>query len=1044
MSTELKILVIQFFKFQNLGRSLLCIHFLIMVVFIPEILSAQNLDKPGSETRTVSFETNEGTALGFDLSPDGKTIVFDLLGQLWTFPAEGGEATPITDSVGDISEDLDPSFSPNGEWIVFTGNREGKSGIWLIPSLGGEPRLIKEIGWAPPVWQNARPSWSSDGKYIAFSDADRFYLHDVSRDTTVHVKLKHQIKGPLQPAWLPDGRIVTRIPEIQWFQNPEGPLRIIDPETGESEELDTSGLATASPIPSPSGKRIAYLAGDEENRLQVWVQSISGENQIQLTNDDEISPTRIRWIGNDEEILYSARGKLWSVCVDQGDIREISFKANVKFERDNPNLPPVRFPEPGSEIPARGHTGMALSPDGKKAGIIALGKLWLWYFGEDPQVVKEMPISAGWLDWSPGGKKLAWSAGLDGSEDLYITDVQYGKTRQLTSLPGQAYRPAWSPDGNHIAFFYWPAPAFIGSTDSEHIEGYFAVVPADEEIVDDRSDVLLLREISDRGRWLWSPGPMIQEKPVWNQSSDALLYHRARSEDWRTRWWDSPDGEWIMLPLNGKPQPVRGLEGTPTFLQWAEDSHLYYIQSNQLWRAEMQDGSPGKPVRLTEDAALYPSVSNNGTVLYIGEDGYRIRYPDGRTDKLGWPLTYRTPELQPMLIRDANILSEPNASTQHLSDIRIENGRIAEIAPGGTINPDRNTVIVEANGRTLIPGLIDLHAHGSDYFDYLGSFYHGVTTVREAGAAIAKTASYRDITEAGILPGPRVIIGGPQHNPGDQNPSSGSSVQNLADSGDIQRALSISQAFGATYAKMRGPRDWAAGAEFTREAHKRGLRVSGHCAYPLPLIATGIDHREHLNDCRYLQNDYQDILQLMHAADITIVTTVSDLSVWTGRAAARSVESLLEGDETEPFITPSLQWFGSHYPPNADRESAREPIDGLAVLIESGISIAAGTDSWLLPPDAIHIELEELVISGLSPAEAITAATSKAAELIGADNEIGSVEEGKIADLILLDADPLEDIRNTRAIYKVIKGGEIVDREGILEWANQKANFKNQ
>jgi hypothetical protein len=102
----------------------------------------------------------------------------------------------------------------------------------------------------------------------------------------------------------------------------------------------------------------------------------------------------------------------------------------------------------------------------------------------------------------------------------------------------------------------------------------------------------------------------------------------------------------------------------------------------------------------------------------------------------------------------------------------------------------------------------------------------------------------------------------------------------------------------------------------------------------------------------------------------------------------------------------------------------------LSKLVRAGVTVGTGTDVWQLPT-AVHLELEEFVASGLPPAEAIRAATSSAARIIGVSNDLGSVEPGKWADLVIVDADPLADIRNTRRISAVLQGGRVVDRAAI-------------
>ncbi len=308
---------------------------------------------------------------------------------------------------------------------------------------------------------------------------------------------------------------------------------------------------------------------------------------------------------------------------------------------------------------------------------------------------------------------------------------------------------------------------------------------------------------------------------------------------------------------------------------------------------------------------------------------------------------------------------------------------------------------------------------------------------------MAPLVAWADAIADGVVPGPRVSYGGFQfYSDWPFDEESGRGVEPEADPGHLARAVALAEAFGSHHIKIRTFRRWDINTRMVREAHRRGMRTTGHCVQPLPLVAAGIDAKEHIGVCPsrgeigYYGDliQYDDVNQLIRAADIAVIPTIAYFAF-----AARLNENprMLAGDTAlAPFLPPmtSFGWMLSLNPQQREihARAAREARETTLKLARAGVTIGIGTDIWQIPT-GVHMEMEELVAAGLSPMDAIRAATSASAQIVGADRDLGTIEVGKLADLILLNADPLADIRNTRRIWSVVKGGVLVDRALIAE-----------
>ena len=977
------------------------------------LAAACTATKPPSSPETIALRTAEGTYLSFDLSPDGRTLVFDLLGQLWEMPSVGGKARALTDAVADTAEDLDPSYSPDGTGIVFRAERRGRTGLWLLERRSGALRQLTQL--EHPDGFHGSAAWSRDGSsilFVRYARADsspaswhsRAAVLDLATGTVKELQVAVGSDEVRDAAWPPGERRLALAGSSPG--NPHGSrLWLADLGKRTAAPLTSDTIEARAPTFAPDGRKLAYFARDSADRIQVWVMTVdSAAPGTRLTSHADVTPTRVRWTPDGLALVYGADGRLWRVGATGGAPTEIRFTADLSFQRPRRSLPQASFPEPGRLQHVRAFMGLALSPDARTVGMLALGKLWIMPVGGKPRQVVAVPPSAHHLAWSADGAVLAWSAGPWMKEDLFATDLATGSTRQLTSLPGREEHPVYSSDGKRLAFLHQP------SEDSVTLRIVNASVG---DVTGPRQGRALAAE----------PGADL----VWNPRSEEMLYLAGGFGP------ETPTRA-AMIRSADRRDSLKGMPDSPLFVQWT-DGAIVFVRHARLWRAPFDSTGMRGPIQsLGAAPAMYASVSRDGTILYLSEGGLRLRKPDGREEQLGWPLSYTPPVAEPVLIRNARIIDGTGRPASPPRDLLIQRGRIARIADAASLEV-ANAEVTDAGGRFLIPGLFELHAH--DYRPELlrGFPYFGVMTIRDQGSPIGPLVAYADAIAAGVMAGPRVDYGGLQlYSDWAYDTEEGMGVEPEADTGHVTRSVALAHAFGSQHIKTRTFRRWDINARFIAEAHRLGMRATGHCAYPLPLVAAGMDAKEHAGFCNFRGDVpvYDDVVRLFRAADIAVVPTISlsSYALWVNEHA-----DLLEQDpELAPFLPPRSD-FGWMLELNAagrrdSERSARVARQVTAKMARAGVTIGAGTDIWQIP-SGVHLELEELVASGLSPLEAIRAATGAAARIVGAEPDLGTIEVGKLADLILLDADPLTDIRNTRRIRAVMQSGGWIDRAAI-------------
>jgi Tol biopolymer transport system component/imidazolonepropionase-like amidohydrolase len=1071
-------------------------------------LAAQRPDSlPLKTTRSLDFTASEGTWISLDVSPDGQTIVFELLGDLYTIPVTGGEAKRIT---AGPAFDSQPRYSPDGKTIVFLSDRSGSENVWLCDADGSNPRTLTKGD------KNlyASPEWTPDGQYVVASRTSMpigsvYEIWLYHKDGGSGVSLTKDDKGPapgppgrgaqnnaLGAAFGPDGRYLWYARHRGGFgynlDLPEWELAIYDRQTGKVfNQTDLYGSAMR-PVLSPDGKWLVYATRyDAETGLRLRNLSSGDERWLvyPVQRDDQESRfTRDLMPGSSftpdsKALVVSYGGKIWRVEVPGGQVTPIPFTAKVHQDLG----PLVRFDTrvDTGDVLVKQIRDASPSPDGRRLAFSALDKLYVMDLpGGTPRRLTTDSVHEQVPTWSPDGQWIAYVTWTD--QGGYLQKIRAdGRARgqRLTPEPAFYDHPVWSPDGQRIVAIKGPraprvaehfgpgyeldwVPAAGGApTRITPISGggrpHFSrdanriyIYEANEGLVSLRYDGTDRRvHIKVTGftpNFVANPEPFPADEVLIAPDSGRVL---ATSSNYVYL---------VTLPLVGAAPPAINVADTAAaafpvhrltrvggdFIGWAPDGRtVFWSVGRSFFRYGPALGDSLAKAKARTDSTRADSLKQATKEKPDSVGKARVdslaklpAYEGERVD-----VTIRVPRDVPrgtVVLRGARIVSMKGDELIEKGDLVVTDNRIRCVA--ATCAAPAGARVIEVAGKTIIPGLIDIHAHPwptwgiheTAVWKYLANLAWGVTTTRDPQTSTTDVLTYADQVETGDLLGPRIYHTGPGVFGAflEENWTSLDDVRNtLKRYSDFYHTHTIKQYMAGN----RKQRQWVIMA-----AKDLGL---------MPTIEGGLDFKmnqtvqldgypgsEHAFPITPL---YADAVQLAAQSGITYTPTL--LVSYGGPFSENYFYERYDIHDNA-----KIRRFIPHE--EIDQRAERRPwfrenqyvfpriAASAAAVLRAGGNVGMGCHGQL---DGLgcHWELWAMAGGGMTPREALRVGTMDGASGIGMDKDLGSLEPGKLADLIVLDANPLDDIHNTDKIRYVMKNGRLYEGETLNEvWPRTK------
>jgi imidazolonepropionase-like amidohydrolase/Tol biopolymer transport system component len=1061
-------------KRTTLRSSLLTATFLFPLALAPAFAAAPTAEKPkwdvsappGMKIRQVAIDVTEGSWMNVDVSPDGKTIAFDLLGDIYTMPIGGGTPKRIAEG---LAFETQPRFSPDGRRIAFTSDRGGGDNIWIMNADGNDKRQLTKEDFR----LLNQPSWSPDGRFIVAKKhfttgrslgTGEVWLYHVSGGNGVALVKKpneqHQ-KELGEPIYAPNGKHIyytrntTPGPIFQYAQDSNTQIFAIDRydlDTGEVEAIVTGVGGSVRPSPSPDGKLIAFVRR-ERARSKLYVKDLATgvERKVYDALDQDVQETwavtgvypNMDWTPDSSSIVFWAGGKLRKVELASGAATEIPFRVNDTRGVIDPPRPPVAVAPP--QFQTKMPRGASVSPDGKIVVFETLGKLWIkpMASGAPKRLTGAIAEMEGYPTWSRDGASIVYVSWTDaGLGQIRAVGAGGGQGRIVTRQAGHYARPRLSPDGRTIVFEKAKSDALTSPRASDE-PGVYSVAFAGGDAVRVTKDASSPHFAAANDRIFMVESANNKRQLVSTDLNGAAKRVHAEGELANT-YEVSPSGEYFAFRQN-------------------YEAFVMPLLPGQQMISVSTSGGPLPITRVSRDGADFMHWSNAGNAFHwsLGPTVYTVQtsalFADAPAARDAKPVKFEAPKTGVSLsmtidadrpkgsvaLVGARIVTMAGAAGGIIDDgiILISGDRITAIGARGAVAIPAGTPVVDVAGKTIMPGLVDAHAHGpygvdemtpQQNWEEMVNLAMGVTTRHDPSSSAATVFPALEMQRAGLLIGPRSFSTG-EIIYGAKSADVYAQIDSLDDARAHVRRL---KAQGAHSVKnynqpRREQRQQVVAAAL--EENMRSVAEGGSLfGMDINLIADGNTTLEHNIP---LSVFYDDVLQFFSKSKTGYTPTL--VVTYGGPAGDPYWRS-----HTEVWKHPLLQ---KHQPPATlaaasarrqlapdedyvDDDSAREA----RKLAKLGVPVAIGAHGQE-PGIAAHWELWSFARGGMSPVEALATGTINAARSLGYDRDVGSLEVGKLADLIVLDADPTINIRNSDKIVKVMIGGRLYDAATLNE-----------
>jgi Tol biopolymer transport system component len=828
-------------------------------------------------------DIRQGTNVSIALAPGGTTLVVDLLERLWSLPATGGGAVPLTPE-GEKARN--PRFSPDGARVVYQrSGGDGQWDLWLLDMATGEQRAL-----TTSTYDEREPDFTPDGRAVVFA-SDRTghdCLWTITLDGGVETQLTEEAGAASYPTVSEHGLVAYVL-----ARDGEWSIRVLGLD-GAIDVVHTSVSRLSPPSWRPGGGVLVFGEQDsaETSRLQML---LLGEPRVlkSLSGSEDLFAARAAW-RSEAEFLYTADGQLWRRGIATPKREPVHLNAAVVVETAAPPnaLAPLDDAAPQA---AFGVNGLVRSPDGRRSAFTALGDLWVADRGEPRRLTDDPFVDLDPSFW-PDGDSLVLASERSGQFELWRIELREGRATQLTFGALQPRRPVVRPDGNAIAYL-----------ESASLEPEAAAV-------------VKLIDLRRRENSTIATNVIGAEALTWAEDGRTLVV-RARSAD-----------------------PVAG-----------RDLHV-----------DLGTGAP----------------------------------PAAEPDLRGRPLVrWQTPAPPPDFVVEVGRLFDGVRGTYYRHvDLHVRGGRIAAIVGRGVLPPVG--AVIDARDATVIPGLVDLHAHQSALVgERLGRAWlaYGVTTVRELSPAPGEAVERAESWASGRTPGPRLLV----------SPARGAETNS---SPTVRAYPGIAQ--GLAHSLRRQAREIAI-PPWELAALPRRLRGDTDAASLELELSPGF-------------TAYQDSVSRLVVSGTTFVTGLAALAGLHDWPAPRP-----RRDEAYALFTPVEQAVWER--PDALGSSLPALERTIARLVRAGGRVGVGSDAPAVPYGlGVHLELALLAQAGIANDQVLRMATAEGALALGLEREIGTLEEGKLADFVVIDGDPLTYIADTLRIVAVVKGGVWQDRSALL------------